>query len=148
MVLGRDCASARHGVTCATGPAYACVIRPLGRRMIEPVLSLGEFLAALWAETEKSPTIVSEEVAAAQSWQARRLRRDAIIGERGRLYEASMRLVAREMGKIQPTTTLADYVERRDARERELEEVRRDWWRLVDEMWPVPPTELNPPISD
>ena len=109
--------------------------------MTEPVLSLDEFRAALWAETEKSPTIVSEQVAAAQSRQARRLRRDAIIAERGRLYEASKRLVAGEMGKISPTTTFADYKERCRARERELEEVRWDWWRLVDEMWPVPQTE-------
>jgi hypothetical protein len=112
--------------------------------MTEPVLSLDEFRAALWAEFEKSPTIVSEQVAAAQSRQARRLRRDAIIAERGRLYEASIRLVANEMLKIRPTTTtLADYLKRRNARERELEEVRRDWWRLVDEMWPIPPTELQ-----
>ncbi|WP_454650623.1 hypothetical protein [Bradyrhizobium liaoningense] len=113
--------------------------------MTEPALSLDEFFAALWAETEKSPTIVSKEVAAAQSWQARRSRRDAIIAERGRLYEASKRLVAREMVKINPspTTTLADYVERRDARERELEEARSAWWRVVDEMWPIPPTELE-----
>jgi hypothetical protein len=113
--------------------------------MTEPELSLDEFIAALWAETKKSPTIVSEEIAAAQSWQARRLRRDTIIAERGRLYEASKRLVAREMVKISPSPqkTLADYVERRDARERELEELRRDWWRIVDETWPIPPTELE-----
>ena len=117
--------------------------RDLGERVTEPELSLGEFRAALLAEMEKSPTIVSEQVAAAQSRHARRLRRDAIIAERGRLYEASKRLVAREMVKITPTTTLADYVKRRDARERELEEVRWEWWRSVDEMWPVPPTELQ-----
>jgi hypothetical protein len=117
----------------------------VGERVTEPVLSLDEFVAALWAETEKSPTIVSEEVAAAQSWQARRSRRDAIIAERGRLYEASKRLVAREMVKISPnpTKTLAEYVERRDAHERELEELRWRWCRLIDEMWPVPPTELE-----
>jgi hypothetical protein len=65
--------------------------------------------------------------------------------ERGRLYEASKRLVAHEMVKISPVRTekLADYVARRDARERELEEVRWEWWRLVDEMWPIPPTELE-----
>jgi hypothetical protein len=114
--------------------------------MTEPALSLDEFHAVLWAEMEKSPTIVSEEVAAAQSWQARRLRRDAIIAERGRLYESSKRLVAREMVKIispAKTEKLADYVKRRDVRERELEEVRQHWWRSVDEMWPIPSTELE-----
>lgn len=116
------------------------------RRGIEPELSLSEFYAALSAEMEKSPTIVSEQVAAAQSRQARRSRRDAIIAERGRLYEASIRLVAGEMAKITPTmtTTLAGHVKRRDARERDLDEVRREWWRSVDEMWPVPPNELHP----
>jgi hypothetical protein len=109
----------------------------------EPELSLGEFFAALSAEIEKSPKIVPEYVAAAQSREARRQRRDAIIAERGRLYEASKRLVAGEVSKINPnpTATLADYVKRRDAREQELEEARRAWWRMVDEMWPVPPEE-------
>jgi hypothetical protein len=113
--------------------------------MTEPELSLDQFFAALRAETEKSPKIVSEEVAAAQSWQARRSRRDAIIAERGRLYEVSKRLVAGEMEKIRParTETLADYVKSRDARERELEEARRAWWQSVDERWAVPPTELQ-----
>ncbi|MGY8679069.1 hypothetical protein Q2941_14895 [Bradyrhizobium sp. UFLA05-153] len=119
----------------------------VGERITEPPLSLDEFFAALWAETEKSPKIVSEEVAAAQSWQACRSRRDAIIAERGRLYEASKRLVAREMVKISPTTTLEDYVKRRDARKGELEEARLHWWRTVDEMWPVPPTELEQIMS-
>jgi hypothetical protein len=112
----------------------------------EPELSLGEFHAALLAEMEKSPTIVPEWVAAAQSRQARRVRRDAIIAERGRLFEASKQLVAREVLKISPRNdaTLEDYVERRDARERELEEVRREWWReYIDETWRIPPTDLQ-----
>lgn len=70
---------------------------PLGERVTEPELSLGEFFAALSAEIEKSPKIVPEYVAAAQSREARRQRRDAIIAERGRLYEASKRLVAGEV---------------------------------------------------
>jgi len=41
--------------------------RDLGERVTEPELSLGEFRAALLAEMEKSPTIVSEQVAAAQA---------------------------------------------------------------------------------
>jgi hypothetical protein len=111
--------------------------------MNEQEVSFGDFSAALFAEMKKSPKIVSEQVAAAQSRQARRSRRDAIIAERGRLYEVSKRLLACEMAKLNPTTTLDEYVKRRDWYERELEKLRWEWWRLVDEMWPIPPTELQ-----
>ena len=47
------------------------------------------------------------------------------------------------MVKTNPATALADYVKRRDARERELEEVRREWRRSVDEMWRIPSEELT-----
>jgi hypothetical protein len=101
---------------------------------------LAEFCAALRTEMEKSPEIVPEYVAAQQSWAARRHRRDAIIAERGRLYDASKRLLAVEIGKLSPR----DYLEHRDdARRRELEELRSEWWRVVNEMWPVPPTDFE-----
>jgi hypothetical protein len=85
---------------------------------------LAAFCAALRAEMQKSPEIVSEHVAAQQSWGARRQRRDAIIAERGRLYDASKRLIAVEMAKLSPR----DYLEHRDdARRQELEELRGKW---------------------
>lgn len=113
--------------------------------MTEPPLSLREFFDILNAERKKSPTVVSDEVAAAQSWHARRSWRDAIIAERGRLYEASRQLVAGELVKISPSRTepLEHYVTRRDEREHELEEARLAWWRVVEEDWPIPPTELQ-----
>jgi hypothetical protein len=106
---------------------------------------LTAFAAALRAEMQKSPEIVPPYTAAQQSWAARRQRRDAIIAERGRLHDASERLLAGEMLKLKPTgkDSFKNYVKRRDVRERELRELRKEWWRLVDEMWPVPPTELE-----
>jgi len=113
----------------------------VGERVTEPALSLDEFRAALLAELEKSPTIVPERVAALQSREARRQRRDTIIAERARLYDASERLLADAMVKTNPTTTPVDY-----GRRRELEQVRKEWCRRVDETWRVPPevpTELQ-----
>ena len=108
-------------------------------------LSTEEFFKLLWAETEQSPTVTSEEVAAAQSYHARRNRRDIIIAERGRLYEASKRLYRGEMIKIRPSSTenLDEYVARRKLREKYLEEMRTHWWKQIDEMWSIPPTEFE-----
>ena len=109
--------------------------------MTNSELSTEEFFALLWAETETSPTVPSEEVAAAQSYHARRNRHDIIIAERGRLYEASKRLCASEMIKIRPSSTenLVEYDVRRELREKHLEEMRTHWWKQIDEMWSIPP---------
>ena len=109
--------------------------------MTNSELSTEEFFKLLWAETEQSPTVTSEEVAAAQSYHARRNRRDIIIAERGRLYEASKRLYRGEMIKIRPSSTenLDEYVARRKLREKHLEKMRTHWWKQIDEMWSIPP---------
>ena len=113
--------------------------------MTNSELSTEEFFKLLWAETEQSPTVTSEEVAAAQSYHARRNRRDIIIAERGRLYEASKLLCASEMIKIRPLSTenLVEYDVRRELREKHLEEMRTHWWKQIDEMWSIPPTEFE-----
>ena len=113
--------------------------------MTNSELSTEEFFKLLWAETEISPTVTSEEVAAAQSYHARRNRRDIIIAERGRLYKASKLLYLDEMIKIRPSSTenLDEYVARRNLREKYLEEMRTHWWKQIDEMWSIPPTEFE-----
>lgn len=113
--------------------------------MTNAELSTEEFYKLLCAETEQSPTVPSEEVAAAQSYHARRNRRDIIIAERGRLYEASKRLCASELIKIRPSSTenLVEYELRRELREKYLEEIRTHWWKQIEEDWSIPPTEFE-----
>ena len=101
----------------------------------ERLKNLADGLSKLWNQ----PAIVSDKVAKAQSREAQRARRDAIIAERERLWEESTRLIHSELSKLLPHESLKEYRDGRGRLELELRGMRAQWWRQIDQILPLPP---------